>query len=174
MSSKYERDNSYRERFIEAHPPHNGKYRCVYCGRKINKDDMQVDHVIAVGRVKRNWLYRLCLPDGVNDLSNLVPSCRKCNHRKGSKGGLWAIRGHFWKIALPIYVTLKILLVLIIASISLILLFGFLNIGPFPDLLEKMTSYLYAIPKILADLIYNLLIGFFDLVSKQIKNSFSV
>lgn len=127
MNSKYKRDETYRTRYIAAHPPNRGKYRCVYCGRRITKDKMQVDHVIAVNRVKRNWMYRLCVPNGINDLDNLVCSCRKCNLRKRDKGGIWAIRGHFWKICLPIYTVLRLLLVAAIVFAVLALA----DIGPF-------------------------------------------
>ena len=47
--------------------------RCAYCGRKIAYKDMQVDHFIA----KRAWT-----ESGTDDLSNLMPSCRMCNHYK--------------------------------------------------------------------------------------------
>lgn len=114
MKTKYERDDMYRTRYIAAHPPKHGKYRCVYCGRRITKEKMQVDHIIAVNRVKKNWLYRLCVPKGINELENLVCSCPKCNRRKGDKGGLWAIRGKFWKICLPIYVVLRLMLLVAI------------------------------------------------------------
>jgi hypothetical protein len=91
---------------------------------------MQVDHVIAVNRVKKNWLYRLCVPHGINDLDNLVCSCRKCNLRKGDKGGLWAIRGHFWKICLPIYIILRLLVLLAVIFLILVLL----DVGPYQEL----------------------------------------
>lgn len=44
--------------------------RCAYCGRELAYDDMQVDHVEAL----RN--------DGIDDLSNMLPACRSCNHYK--------------------------------------------------------------------------------------------
>ena len=47
--------------------------RCAYCGRTISYKDMQVDHFIA----KRAWA-----ESGTDDLSNLMPSCRMCNHYK--------------------------------------------------------------------------------------------
>lgn len=47
--------------------------RCAYCGRKIEYKDMQVDHFIA----KRGWT-----ESGTDDISNLMPSCRMCNHYK--------------------------------------------------------------------------------------------
>lgn len=44
--------------------------RCAYCGREIDFKDMQVDHIVP----QRN---------GENDdISNLNPSCRLCNHYK--------------------------------------------------------------------------------------------
>lgn len=127
MNAKYKRDETYRTRYIAAHPPNHGKYRCVYCGRRIPKEKMQVDHVIAVNRVKKNWLYRLCVPNGINELDNLVCSCAKCNKRKGDKGGLWAIRGHFWKICLPVYTLLRVIVILAIVFAVL----GLADIGPF-------------------------------------------
>lgn len=127
MNAKYKRDETYRTRYIAAHPPNHGKYRCVYCGRRIPKEKMQVDHVIAVNRVKKNWLYRLCVPNGINELDNLVCSCAKCNKRKGDKGGLWTIRGHFWKICLPVYTLLRVIVILAIVFAVL----GLADIGPF-------------------------------------------
>lgn len=46
---------------------------CAYCGRKILLKDMQVDHFIP----KRGWS-----ENGSDDLQNLMPSCRMCNHYK--------------------------------------------------------------------------------------------
>ena len=47
--------------------------RCAYCGKKIAYKDMQVDHFIP----KRGWA-----ESGSDDVSNLMPSCRMCNHYK--------------------------------------------------------------------------------------------
>ena len=47
--------------------------RCAYCGKKIAYKDMQVDHFIP----KRGWT-----ESGCDDVSNLMPSCRMCNHYK--------------------------------------------------------------------------------------------
>lgn len=48
---------------------------CAYCGRKIEYKDMQVDHFKPL----RAW----SIDDaGTDDLSNLMPSCRMCNHYK--------------------------------------------------------------------------------------------
>lgn len=47
--------------------------RCAYCGSKIKITDMQVDHFIP----KRGWQ-----ENGSDEISNLMPSCRTCNHYK--------------------------------------------------------------------------------------------
>lgn len=44
--------------------------RCAYCGREIAYKDMQVDHKIP----QRNG--------GTDNILNLMPSCRTCNHYK--------------------------------------------------------------------------------------------
>jgi uncharacterized protein (TIGR02646 family) len=54
---------------------------CGYCGREITLKEMQVDHMIpkaiySVYQKARN------LPFCCHDESNLMPSCRKCNHYK--------------------------------------------------------------------------------------------
>lgn len=51
--------------------------RCAYCGRKIEYKDMQVDHLIP----------RIAYKDGKadgdkNEIENLMPACRLCNHYK--------------------------------------------------------------------------------------------
>lgn len=43
---------------------------CAYCGKEIDIKDMQIDHI----RPKRQ--------DGTNEIDNLNPSCRVCNHYK--------------------------------------------------------------------------------------------
>lgn len=52
--------------------------RCAYCGKDIEYEDMQIDHLIPQCRAedgKVSW-------DEVNSFSNLMPSCRQCNHYK--------------------------------------------------------------------------------------------
>lgn len=48
---------------------------CAYCGRPIDIRDMQVDHF----RPLRAWD---AADAGSDDLSNLMPACRMCNHYK--------------------------------------------------------------------------------------------
>lgn len=126
MNQKYQRSDTYRTEFIRNWPPRAGKYRCVYCGRKISKNDMEVDHVVPVKAVSHNLLYRLMVPpEGVNSLSNLVPACHKCNRRKGSKCGFWLIRGKFWRICFPLYTILRIALVVAIIGCLYFVFFGY-------------------------------------------------
>ena len=47
--------------------------RCAYCGREMAYKDMQVDHFIP----KNGYFVK-----GTDDLENLMPSCRMCNHYK--------------------------------------------------------------------------------------------
>lgn len=44
--------------------------RCAYCGKPIDFKDMQVDHVVPK------------FDGGTDDISNLFPTCRRCNHYK--------------------------------------------------------------------------------------------
>lgn len=48
-------------------------WHCAYCGEKLSKETMVIDHVVA----KSNG--------GSNHIDNLFPSCRKCNSSKGVK-----------------------------------------------------------------------------------------
>lgn len=48
---------------------------CAYCGRAIDIKDMQVDHFHPL----RAWGIEEA---GTDDISNLMPACRMCNHYK--------------------------------------------------------------------------------------------
>lgn len=48
---------------------------CAYCGRAIDIKDMQVDHF----KPQRAWNAE---DAGTDDISNLMPACRMCNHYK--------------------------------------------------------------------------------------------
>lgn len=48
---------------------------CAYCGREIAYKDMQVDHFLPL----RAWSIE---DAGTDDISNLMPACRICNHYK--------------------------------------------------------------------------------------------
>lgn len=44
--------------------------RCAYCGCPLSLNKMQIDHVVPLHN------------GGTNDIDNLLPSCRSCNHYK--------------------------------------------------------------------------------------------
>ena len=56
----------------KVYDKYNG--HCAYCGKAIAIKDMQVDHILS----KRNG--------GADDIDNLNPSCRLCNHYKRAAG----------------------------------------------------------------------------------------
>lgn len=49
-----------------------GKGRCAYCGCELRYRHMQVDHVVSLHN------------HGKDDITNMVCSCRDCNHLKGA------------------------------------------------------------------------------------------
>ena len=52
---------------------------CQYCGKKLIKDDLTIDHVIPISRYKK-----LGYNGKINSLSNVVTCCYPCNIRKGN------------------------------------------------------------------------------------------
>lgn len=97
------RSNDYRKRFFEDCEPNFGRdrYLCVYCGLPIRKENVTVDHLIAVKKAQRSKFYLRRLQnqgfESVNDVRNLVPCCKRCNSHKGAKAGLWLVRGWLGK-----------------------------------------------------------------------------
>ena len=91
---RYSRSTSYRKTFFANN---KGPYRCVYCGKRITAETLEVDHLLPVAQAKDNlWVRTLLHLSGaknVNDSKNLVQSCTKCNRKKSDKMGLWVIRG---------------------------------------------------------------------------------
>lgn len=63
-----------RQRIYEKYNGH-----CAYCGCEIAYKDMQVDHFAPL----RNW-DKSRTEEELWDFNNLMPSCRQCNHYKGS------------------------------------------------------------------------------------------
>lgn len=57
----------------EVYQKYNG--HCAYCGREIAYKDMQVDHFLPL----RAWGIE---DTSTDDLDNLMPACRMCNHYK--------------------------------------------------------------------------------------------
>jgi len=64
--------------------------RCAYCGKVINYQDMQIDHKFP--KAKSHYLQSDAMMLGtgseglkdINDIENLMPSCRRCNYHKGT------------------------------------------------------------------------------------------
>lgn len=63
---------SYRDDFFKNNKSNHGWYDCAYCGTKLRKSDVDVDHITPKAR------------GGSNSLSNLTASCSHCNRSKGS------------------------------------------------------------------------------------------
>ncbi len=57
-------------------------HHCAYCGYKLEYKDMQVDHIdsayVHCDYKKENTL------DEINDIDNLMPSCKQCNLYKST------------------------------------------------------------------------------------------
>ena len=97
--SVFGRSDNYRRIFFDLRGP-QVVFRCAYCGKTIRKAFVTVDHVIPVHDTKRYFPARLALKlmgcDGANDPKNLVPSCFKCNERKGTSWNpIYLIRSKF-------------------------------------------------------------------------------
>lgn len=61
----YVNKNIDRQEVLKKYNKH-----CAYCGKKITLRTMQVDHIMPKAR------------GGKDEISNLNPSCRRCNHYK--------------------------------------------------------------------------------------------
>ena len=98
------RSADYRKVFYKAYrPAFRGKYFCAYCGRLISGRTLTVDHLYPVAKVSKSVKMRKKLKkqgiNGLNDPENLVPACAWCNRRKGTKTGLWVLRGKLGRSA---------------------------------------------------------------------------
>ena len=98
VDAKYARSTNYRQIFFSHYKPYrNGKYFCIYCGRLLPKEKIQVDHIIPVHAAQTEWFIQRYLKrngwESINDYRNLGASCRRCNSRKGAKMGVWVWRG---------------------------------------------------------------------------------
>lgn len=94
------RSSNYRDVFFSTHKPIPGnRWFCAYCGKPLKASKVTVDHLFPIGQAKKSLhvqkQMRLLGISSVNSSKNLVPACRSCNQRKGTKMGGWIIRGFF-------------------------------------------------------------------------------
>ena len=57
-------------------------HRCAYCGCELDYKDMQVDHVEPLHRYET--AYAIGEADFLDEIENLMPSCRQCNFYKST------------------------------------------------------------------------------------------
>lgn len=93
------RDSNYRKEFLQDK---NREWSiCAYCGMHKKTSNITVDHIIPVDKAKKSayakWLLKRLHIDNVNSKRNLAAACKRCNSRKGTKMGLWVIRGYIGK-----------------------------------------------------------------------------
>ena len=59
------------------------KGHCGYCGKEIKLKDMQIDHMNPkCFRSLNHVLFDGVIVDKTDDVENLMPTCRRCNHYK--------------------------------------------------------------------------------------------
>ncbi len=101
VDAPYIRSRTYRSQFFKTNQGRNGKFRCIYCGKWLKKEDVTVDHIIPVDRVRRSQRAKLFLrmigAKTVNDPKNLGCACERCNKSKGNKMGIWILIGRLGK-----------------------------------------------------------------------------
>lgn len=130
------RSKTYRKEFFTHYPSilKSGKYYCAYCGKKLSKQKLTVDHLYPVHVVNKSTYYQEKLKSlgatSVNSYQNLVPACWTCNSLKSAKLGRWIIKGkigrhqNLW----PIRKFIKLIIVLSI--LFTIIYFSYTKIFP--------------------------------------------
>lgn len=102
MNNRYNRSTSYRYVFFSHNKGYGDLYFCAYCGFPHKKQKITVDHVIPIHAAQTSWILRRYLDlhrKNINDASNLVPCCKRCNRRKGSNfTPYWLIKAKFSRI----------------------------------------------------------------------------
>lgn len=104
-----ERSGNYRDTYFKNNRPDiRGRYRCVYCGRKLKRGRITVDHLYPVSVVSKDLkLQKKLKKHGIpslNDKNNLVAACWECNAEKGTQMGRWIWKGRigrhgaYWKV----------------------------------------------------------------------------
>ncbi|MGL4607467.1 MAG: HNH endonuclease [Eubacteriaceae bacterium] len=101
LDPRYVRSHDYRKNFFSVNSGYTYKneayYQCVYCGKFVKQQDVTIDHLFPVAKAQESHFNQKVLKklkiNDINQVENLVPACGRCNGRKGSKMGLWLIRG---------------------------------------------------------------------------------
>lgn len=130
-----ERSADYRKTFFDNNrPDKNGKFRCVYCGKKLNRNRITVDHLYPVSAVSKSLeLQKKLKSRGINSLNskeNLVAACWNCNMRKGTRMGIWSLRGRlgrhetFWRTRSVIRFFLVLFILYIFSCIAFLPISG--------------------------------------------------
>ena len=125
---KYDRATTCRKDFFANTLPDkiNRKgekiYHCAYCGRKLKKNTLEVDHIIPVDAVKNHYLPRLYIKlfglKSINSPKNLTASCHRCNAKKSKKRGFWIVRGYLGKHK-SFWITVRVLFFIFVVGIFL-------------------------------------------------------
>lgn len=140
IKKEYVRSDNYRAVFFKYNNGIFSKrmhYHCAYCGKIKKKQDITIDHLIPINNVLhgkhshywRRKLWKSQISD-INDYHNLVPACAKCNQKKGSKAGLWVLRGRigsnfiFWCF----YRVIQVMIIIGFIVFLFNMLFGHINI----------------------------------------------
>lgn len=71
MNASRKRKHLTQDQRVKIHAKCGGK--CAYCGCEITLKQMQADHLVP---------FEL---GGADEMENLLPSCRSCNHRKNTE-----------------------------------------------------------------------------------------
>jgi hypothetical protein len=104
---------------------------------------MVIDHLIPVAKAKVSSYARFCLKlhgiTNVNDVRNLVPSCDRCNRKKGAKMGLWVVRGRLGKYKLY-WIIRRILIIALIVFAVIGAWNLFMEFGP-ANVTEKIVNF---------------------------------
>lgn len=86
IENKYIRSSKYRSVYFHAYPSDTGVYRCVYCGKRMSKDKITVDHVIPIQKVQKSDFYKnllvTCGIDSVNDPKILLQPAKNAIRKK--------------------------------------------------------------------------------------------
>lgn len=98
---EYMRSSDYRKVFFENQNYARKYTLCAYCGFPVKVEKLTVDHIIPVIKAKKTKSCRAAMKlwkiTDINEFRNLCGACKSCNSKKGSKMGIWIIRGFIGK-----------------------------------------------------------------------------